>query len=140
MTEPEQKRTWPILAVLILVGLTAGIGLGLTLGWVVWPVSYTNTTLANLSTANKEDYIVLTAAAYTADRDLEKAEGRLAWLEAPNAPQWVAELADRFIAEGRNETDIRSLVELAHALGVDTEQMAPYLGATAPKPQPESIP
>ena len=63
MTEPKLKRTGLLLAVLIAVGLAAGIGLGLILGWIVWPVSYTNTTLTDLSTADKENYIVLVAAA-----------------------------------------------------------------------------
>ena len=125
---------------LILGGLAAGIGLGLIFGWVVWPVSYTNTILTNLSTADKENYIVLVAAAYAADRDLRKAEARLDLLEAPNVPQWVAELTGRYIAENRNETDIRSLAELAHALGVDTAQMAPYLGTPPTNPQQESGP
>ena len=140
MTEPGRKRKGPILALLILGGLTVGVGLGLVFGWVVWPVSYTNTTFTNLSTADKETYIVLVAAAYAADLDLPKAEARLEWLEAPNASQWVAELTDRYIAEGRNETDIHSLAELAHALGVDTAQMGPYLGTPAPSPQQETGP
>jgi hypothetical protein len=125
---------------LILGGLAAGIGLGLILGWVVWPVSYTNTILTNLGTADKENYIVLVAAAYAADRDLRKAEARLDLLEAPNVPQWVAELTGRYITENRNETDIRSLAGLAHALGVDTTQMAPYLDAPPPNLQQESGP
>ena len=140
MTEPARKRTGLILALLIVGGLTAGVGLGLVLGWVIWPISYTNTTITNLSTADRETYIVLVAAAYAADSDLQKAEARLEWLEAYNTPQWVAELTDRYIAEGRNETDIRSLVGLAHALGVDTAQMGPYLGTPTPSPQQESVP
>ena len=140
MTEPQRKRPWLTLAMLILGGLAAGIGFGLIFGWVVWPVSYTNTTLTNLSTTHKENYIVLVAAAYAADLDLQKAEARLDSLEAPNAPQWVAELTGRYIAESRNETDIRSLVKLAHALGVDTAEMAPFLATPAPNSQQESAP
>jgi len=140
VTEPGQKRTGLILAMLIISGLTAGIGLGLIFGWVVWPVSYTNTTFTNLSTADKETYIVLVAAAYASDHDLEKAKTRLEWLEAPNVPQWVAELIDQYVAERRNEIDIGYLVGLAHALGVDTGQMAPYLGTAAPSSLQESSP
>ena len=125
---------------LIVAGLAAGIGLGLLFGWVVWPVSYTNTTFTNLSTADKETYIVLVAAAYASDHDLEKAKTRLEWLEAPNVPQWVAELIDQYVAERRNEIDIGYLVGLAHALGVDTGQMAPYLGTAAPSSLQESSP
>jgi len=128
------------LAGLIAMGLAAGIGLGLILGWIVWPVSYTNTSLTDLSTADKEDYIVLVAAAYAADHVLRKAQARLEYLEAPNTSQWVAELTGRYVTQGRNETDIRSLAELARALGVDTAQMAPYLGTPAPYPQQESSP
>ncbi len=140
MTEPKLKRTGLLLAVLIAVGLAAGIGLGLILGWIVWPVSYTNTTLIDLSTVDKENYIVLVAAAYAADRDLPKAQDRLDLLEAPNTPQWIADLTGRYIAQGRNEIDIRSLAELARALGVETAQMSPYLSASTPYPQQESVP
>jgi hypothetical protein len=138
VTEPGRKRTGLILTLLIVGGLAAGIGLGLVFGWVVWPVSYTNTTFTNLSTADKETYIVLVAAAYASDGDLEGAKARLEMLEAPNAPQWVAEVTGRYIAEDRNETDISYLVKLARALGVDTEQMAPYLGTPTPYQQESS--
>ena len=125
---------------LIVGGLAAGIGLGLILGWLVWPVSYTNTNLTNLSTADKETYVVLVAAAYASDHDLDKATARLELLEAPNAPEWVSELTDRYIAESRNPTDIGHLVELAHALGVGTAQMAPFLATPTPYPTQESSP
>jgi len=134
VTEPRRKRTGLILAMLIAGGLAAGIGLGLIFGWVVWPVSYTNTNLTNLSTADQETYIVLVAAAYASDHDLEKASARLDLLEAPNAPQWVSELTDRYIAASRNPTDIGHLAELARALGVDTAQMAPFLATPTPNP------
>ena len=74
------------------------------------------------------------------DNDLRKAQARLEYLKAPNTSQWVVELTSRYIAQGRNETDIRSLAELARALGVDTAQMAPYLGTPAPYPLQESSP
>lgn len=141
VTEPKRKRTGLLLAMLIAVGLAAGIGLGLILGWIVWPVSYTNTTFTDLSTADKENYIVLVAATYAADHDLAKARSRLDLLEAPNTPEWIADLTARYIAQEQNETDIRSLAELAHALGVDTAQMSPYLDASPPPyPQQESAP
>jgi len=122
------------LALLMILALTAGLGLGLFLGWVVWPVRYVDTTFANLAVEHQEQYIVLVGAAYARDHDLEKAKARLAQLEAANINVWVANLADTYITEGRAEADIQALVELAHGLGVDTPRMVAYLATPTPPP------
>ncbi len=91
-----------ILAILIVVGLTVGLAIGLLLGWVVWPVQYYDTDIADLQAEYKEQYIILIGEAYILDRDLEKAQARLEELEVPSTSQWIAQLADRYIAEGRD--------------------------------------
>ena len=128
------------LALLMILALTAGLGLGLFLGWVVWPVRYVDTTFANLAVEHQEQYIVLVGAAYARDHDLEKAKARLAQLEAANINQWVANLADTYITEGRAEADIQALVELAHGLGVDTPRMVAYLATPTPLPTDTPLP
>ncbi len=134
MQQSQRNRTGFHIALLVVLGLTVGAGLGLLLGWVVWPVDYFDTAIADLQADYKEQYIILVASAYGWDHDLEKAQARLDQLEAPNIQQWIAELADRAINEGRDEADIRALVELAHGLGVDSPQMAAYLATPTPLP------
>ena len=128
------------LAILIVVGLTVGLAIGLLLGWVVWPVQYYDTDIADLQVVYKEQYIVLVGEAYTLDRDLEKAQARLEELESPNTSQWIGQLADRYIAEGRAQREIQALVELAHALGVDTPQMVAFLASPTPVPTDTPLP
>jgi hypothetical protein len=136
MEQPPRNRKGLIVAILLILGLTAGAGLGLLMGWVIWPVRYFDTAIADLQPEHKEQYIVLVASAYTLDGDLEKAQTRLDELEAPNIQLWIAELTDRYISEGQNEADIRALVELARALGVDSPQMAAWLRPTATPTSP----
>jgi hypothetical protein len=134
MQQTQKNRTGLFVAVLLILGFVAGAGLGLVLGWVVWPVSLYDTDLVDLQSGYKEQYIILVGSAYALDHDLEKAQARLDQLEAPNVRQWIAQLADRAIAEGRDEADIRALVELAHGLGVDTPNMVAYLASPTPLP------
>jgi len=129
-----------IVAIVVVVGLTVGLGIGLVLGWVVWPVDYYDTDIADLAMAHKEQYIILIGSAYALDHDLEKAQARLEELEAPNYQQWIGQLADQYIAEGRAEGEIRALVELAHAFGVDTPQMLAYLATPTPVPTDTPLP
>lgn len=140
MQQTQRSRSGLIVVTLVILGFLAGVGLGLVLGWVVWPVNYYDTALSDLQSDYKEQYIVLVGSAYMLDHDLEKAQARLDPLEAPNIRQWVAQLADRYIAEGRNEGDIRAVVELAHGLGVDTPQMVSYLASPTPLPTDTPLP
>jgi hypothetical protein len=134
MQQRTGSRTGLLVAVLVILGFVAGAGIGLVLGWVVWPVDYYDTDLVNLRGDYKEQYIVLVGSAYAQDGDLEKAENRLDQLQAPNIRQWIAQLADQYISEGRSESDIRAIVALAHGLEVDTPQMVAYLASPTPLP------
>src|SRR5512136_2447961 len=100
-----RERTLLLALGLAALGLIAGIAIGLVLGWVVWPVNYDGAKLLDLAPQDKEAYIVLVGAAYNQDRDLDKARERLTSLDVPNAAQWVAELADTYIREGRDKTE-----------------------------------
>ncbi len=136
MDDTQQKRVWIFVVALVALGFIAGVGLGLLLGWVVWPVRYYDTSIAELAPEYKEEYTVLVASAYALDGDLEKARARLARLEVPNLDLWVKDLTDRYIDEGQDQADIQALVELAHGLGVDTPRMAAYRATATPRPTP----
>lgn len=140
MQQPPQRRTGLIVAVLVILGLAAGIIVGLLIGWVVWPVSYVDTSLEDLSPEEKEDYILLVAHVYYSDGDLEKAKARLEKLGLPNVNQSLSALIDRYISEGRNEEDIRALVSLADGLGIASPQMVAYLATQTPLPTDTPLP
>lgn len=115
----------PVLS--LALGLALGFGLGLFLGWVVWPVRYVDTAPDTLRSDYKEDYVLMVAEAYGADDNLALAQKRLAALNLENPGAYVAELTDRYIADGRPLPDLRRLVGLALALGHTTPSMTPYL-------------
>jgi hypothetical protein len=140
MREPGRNRTTLIVVVLVALGLVAGLAVGLFLGWIVMPVKYVDTSIADLRSDYKEEYILLVASAYAQDHDLAKAETRLDQLEAPNVKLWVSEMANRFISEGRDEDDIEAVVELADGLGVANLQMMAYLASPTPVPTDTPVP
>jgi hypothetical protein len=140
MREPGQNRTVLIVAVLVILGLTAGAALGLLIGWVVLPVRYVDTSIADLRVDYKEEFILLVGSAYALDHDLEKAQARLDQLSAPNVKVWISEVADRYISEGRDEADIQAVVELAHGLGVASPKMMAYLASPTPVPTETPVP
>lgn len=108
-------------------GLAAGIALGLLIGWVLWPVQYTNTAPAQLRQDYYDDYVLMVAAAYRVDQSLETARERLALLDPEEPARPVVRLAERLIAERGRPGDIAMLASLAQALGASTPSMAPYL-------------
>jgi hypothetical protein len=140
MEQPQQRRTALTVAILVILGLTAGAILGLLIGWVVWPVNYVDTSLADLAPEYKEEYILLVAQVYQVDGDLEKAQARLDELELPNVNQSLAAQIDRYISEGQDEADIRALVALADGLGIASPNMVAYLATQTPVPTDTPLP
>jgi hypothetical protein len=140
MSQARRNRTGLMLAVLVILGLIAGAALGLLFGWVIMPVEYIDTSIADLAPEYKDEYIQLVAAAYYADRDLESAQARLAGLELPNTQQSVSALFDRYIAEGRDEGETRALAALADALGVASPRIVAYLPTNTPLPTDTPLP
>jgi hypothetical protein len=118
----------------VFFSVMGGIGIGLLMGWVVWPIDQGNATFADLANKYKEDYIVLVSAAYAQDGSLDKARVLLDQLESPNPAQWVTELASTYIREGRDPAELQHLVKLAHGLGMADENMIAYLPTDTPMP------
>jgi hypothetical protein len=113
-----------------LVGLALGIALGLLVGWVLWPVQYTNTAPAQLRQDYRNDYILMVAAAYQVEGNPDTALERLARLDPEQPTRPLVELTETLIAQDGRPTDIRMLVRLAEALGATTPAMWPHLGGT----------
>jgi hypothetical protein len=126
-------RKFLILVAALPIGMLLGLLIGLVVGFI-WPVHYTGVDVVDLRAEDKEDYIVMVAAAYALDGDVARAEKRLSRLNVPNPAQLVSALADRYIEEGRDPAEIERLVRLADALGVSTESMLREIGAITPTP------
>ena len=114
-------------AIVLLVCLVAGAAFGLYYGYAVSPVQYTNTDLASLRQADKDDYILMTASIFTADNDLAAARERLTNLGFKNGGAALAETTERYIKADQPQADLRRLVFLAIALKTVTPAMQPYL-------------
>lgn len=140
MEQTPPSRTGLKIAVLVILGLAAGLAVGLLLGWVVWPVQFVDTAISDLAPEHKDEYVLLVASAYLTDRNVEKAQSRLARLEVPNIGSWLSAEIDNYIAGGRDEADIQALAALANALGVTSPQMLAYLATDTPVPTDTPLP
>jgi hypothetical protein len=123
------SRLRPLL--IVIVGLALGAGLGLYLGWVAWPTEFTDANPAVLQDVYRHDYVRLTAAAYTVDDNLSAAQKRVASLGDDGRDVVLAVTLDT-ILQGGDEAEIRQLVRLAAALGLESPAMVPYLPERAP--------
>jgi hypothetical protein len=111
----------------LIIGLIVGIGAGLYLGWVQFPVEFVNSPASALAREYKDDYTVMIAAAFAQDQDLGGAVERLRVLGVENIPAYVLEVTERFITNSQNVNDIRLLVGLYEGLaGRVTPMMDPY--------------
>lgn len=116
----------------LLIGLVLGVGIGLYAGWVQFPVEYVNSPMTDLSQRFKDEYTVMIAAGYAADRDLEGAVERLRHIGVPNIPVYVQDTTERYITTSGKVNDIRALVAFAEGLDRLTPIMEPYRLVNAP--------
>lgn len=108
-------------------GILVGLVLGIVVGWWLWPVTYTNTAPAALREDYRNDYVLMTAAAFEADHDLQKALSRLENLDPDDPVAPVAELAHTLIDNGGSRQDITRLALLARACGDVSPRLMSYL-------------
>lgn len=114
---------------LALIGVAAGVGIGLLLGWNVWPVEHYDTEILSLHSTYKFEYAVMVGAAYELNKDWERAADRLAALEETDTGAWLRDLIHESIAAGRDPVNIRYLIGMADRLGVRSDIMEPFAGA-----------
>jgi hypothetical protein len=120
----------------LFAGLVVGAGVGLYLGWEQFPVEYIDSPASSLSQRYKDEYTVMIADGYRADRDLDGAIQRLRVLGVENVPAFVQEVAERYITNSRDVVDIRALVTLAEGVGRLTPIMQPYRNVSLPGETP----
>ncbi len=83
-----------------LLGLAAGLALGLVYAWVISPVQYVDTAPNSLRADYQAAYVRLAARAYVVDGDLGRARTRLALLGIQDPVHSVAAQAERAVASG----------------------------------------
>jgi len=116
----------------LLLGVTGaalGLGLGLLIGWVLWPVRYVDTDLVDLKPFYQDDYVVMVSYAYAWDSDLEAARYRLAQLSPAAPASLVVEVARRKLEAGATGQDLPYLASLAAALGSRPDFLTPFLSS-----------
>ncbi len=114
------------------MGALIGIAFGFLVGWVIWPIEFSEADPTVLEETYQRDYTIMIAAAYELDQDLTLAKRRLASLGTGDGEGWLLEVTvDHILGDGQ-ESEIRHLARLADDLGLHSPLMAPYLA------QPES--
>ena len=125
---------WALVWVLIL-SMGIGVAAGLIVSWWLWPVEYTDVTPDTLHPFHRAEYIVLISHAYAHDKDLRRAQVRLAALgDVGSVGVEVVTLAEQFAAQGRDVHATQSLARLAHVLGHRRAALAPFMPGGAPTP------
>jgi hypothetical protein len=110
----------------LIAGLVLGVGAGLFVGWVTFPVEYLDSPASALDRRYKDDYTVMVAAGYLVDRDVQGAIDRLRILGEENIPLYIQETTERFISNSRGLEEIQFLVALSESVGRLTEPMMDY--------------
>ena len=100
--------------------------------WVLDPPALTLAPPSSLNSHDKEIYMVLVAAAYTADGDLERAERRLAALRDVHIGNTLVALAERYIAEDHDVREVRALARLADSLGYTSAVVRAFIATPTP--------
>lgn len=117
---------------LILVGLILGLAGGLVFTWVIAPPEYYDIYPPLMAPEHRRDWIEMTALAYGAEGDAERAQLRLRGLAAEEIRRVTAQTLDTAAARGRSIEVLRRLAKLAQSYGADTPAVRIYADAEAP--------
>jgi hypothetical protein len=121
--------------VFLIILFVIGAALGLAYAWLIDPVTYSESSPAQVTKAYREAWLIMTAEAYAQDGDWERTQARVNSLRADDLAQTLTQLFDRYQAAGPNPT-ARALARLADRLNVRTPAMQVYLvSITTPTPE-----
>lgn len=110
---------------LLLLGVVVGLALGWAYGTFVQPVRYIDSDPSALAETYKDDWLVMIAAGYRLDGDLERARSRIVALGYFDAAGAVTALAQRSAADSsRLPGTVQLLGELAFALETGSPPVA----------------
>jgi hypothetical protein len=105
----------------IILGVILGLLSGLLIGWLLLPLEYVDTDPSSLRIDFHTDYVLMTAAAYAGEGDIELAQVRLAAL----GPQPPSEFVTEAIAYAEENEFGQSDLQVLHQLAVGLRSVAP---------------
>ena len=123
---------------LVVIALVIGTAIGLAYAWLIEPVTFSESSPAQVMKSYREAWLIMSAEALAQDGDWERTQARVNALRDANLSQTLADLFERYQASGPNPT-ARALARLADRLNVRTPAMQVYL-AEIIAPTPESVP
>ena len=100
----------------IIAAIIIGIGIGLTYGWVINPVVYTDVTPDALRADYRADYVLMVAEAYQGEQDPETAARRIAMIGSETPDLIVTSSLDYAIANNFSQNEILLLQGLLTAM------------------------
>jgi hypothetical protein len=98
------------------IALAIGIALGVTYGWVIDPVQYTDAPPNILREDYRTDYVLMTAEIYQSEQDAESAARRLAILGSESPAQITASALQYATSNGFSEDEVFLLQGLLTAM------------------------
>jgi len=114
----------------IIFALLAGVGLGLIYSWVISPLRVIDASPVALRADFKEDYRSAIAAAYAANRNLPRAQARLALLKDPDPVEALNAQAQRMKGSTDSFQQADQVVALALALHENADNLPTSIPAT----------
>lgn len=105
---------------LLLLGLLLGTGLGLFIGWGVWPTEFTDANPAVLHEEYQADYIQLIADIYADDGDLRTALIRLGDFGPDYQAVLLNTINDQLLSQQSSPNELLRLATLANDAGVSS--------------------
>jgi hypothetical protein len=120
------------------IALVIGAAIGLGYAWLIDPVTFSESSPAQVMKSYREAWLIMSAEAYAQDGDWDRTQARVNALRDANLAQTLTDLFDRYEANGPNAT-ARALAHLADRLDVHTPAMQVYLAAII-TPTPDIVP
>ncbi|HSD83017.1 MAG TPA: hypothetical protein VLG46_04125 [Anaerolineae bacterium] len=121
--------------ILVLIALVIGLALGLAYAWLIEPVTFSESSPAQVMKSYREAWLIMAAESYVQDGDWARTQARVNALHDANLSQTVAALFEHYQADGPNPT-ARALARLADRLNARTPAMQVYLTSiTTPTPE-----
>jgi hypothetical protein len=121
--------------VLLIIAFIVGAALGLGYAWLIDPVTYSESSPAQVTKAYRDAWLIMAAEAYAQDGDWERTQARVNAMRDNDLSRTLTQLFDRYQSAGPNPT-ARALARLADRLNVRTPAMQVYLvSVTTPTPE-----
>ena len=123
-----------------LVSAVLGIGIGLAIAWVWWPVEYTNADLVDLRQRHKDEYVRMISAAYVANGNLPKAQARLKVLGINFTAKYFNDFLGREQKAGHDPATLDGLALFAQGMGIRAQVIPTPTPAAANSSETLAVP